>query len=324
MGDELKNQSNKKNKQRSKKNEQIYDFENELFIGVNTIPTEKNVTTKHKINKKPNKKINKNKKKNKHPKNRNNNKIEKIPRENKRAKVFVKWVLIITAIIGISLLILLSPLFNILDIEVDNNKRLSQEEIIDLSGIQIGDNMFKINRFSIQNKLKQNPYIESVKLKRELPSVLHIIVNERNATYMLEMDNAQYAIINNQGYVLEISSIPQNLPKIISYKTQNLTEGSRLNDEDLGKLESVLKIMQSASINQIGDLITSINIENMNNIIIYMESEKKTIYIGDVLNINTKMLCIKAALEAEKGNEGEIFIDGKTNKEGEFLFREKV
>lgn len=41
-------------------------------------------------------------------------------------------------------------------------------------------------------------------------------------------------------------------------------------------------------------------------------------------NINIKMLYIKAVLEDEKGIEGELFMDGKTNKEGEFLFRQTV
>ncbi len=41
-------------------------------------------------------------------------------------------------------------------------------------------------------------------------------------------------------------------------------------------------------------------------------------------DINTKILYIKAIIENEKGIEGELFMDGKINKEGEFLFRQTV
>lgn len=325
----MKNKTKKNKKKSNEKNEnQLFDFDNEIVIGIKTYPEEK------KSNKKKNKKKNKNPatyKSNKQKKTKKKTKesdieLESIMTEtkNKRVKTFVKWVFLITLIAGIVLFLLTSPLFNITEITVENNYTVTKDEIINLSGIKIGDNAFKINQLKVENKLKNNPYIESVKLKRVLPSEIKIIVKERKATYMLETPDSQFAYINNQGYILEINSQPTNLPKITSYLTPELNVGGRLNNDDLDKLEVVLKIMEIANANQIGTLITGINIESKNNFILYMETEKKTIYLGNASDINTKMLYIKATLEDEKGIEGELYMDGKTNKEGEFLFREKV
>ena len=98
---------------------------------------------------------------------------------------------------------------------------------------------------------------------------------------MLETEEQKYAYINNQGYILEINDKPINVPQITSYKTQNIENATRLDNEDLEKIEIVLKIMEIANANQIGELITQIDIENKSNIILKMAGEKKTIYVGD-------------------------------------------
>lgn len=157
-----------------------------------------------------------------------------------------------------------------------------------------------------------------------MPNKLTIEVKERKASYALKTEDEKYAYINNQGYILEINSELNNLPEITSYKTKELKIGARLNNQDLEKLEVVLKIMEIATANQIDNLITQIDINDRQNLILFMAGEGKVIYLGDGSDINTKIIYIKAILEDEKGIEGELYMDGKINKEGEFLFREKV
>lgn len=318
----------KKNKKQIDDNE-LFSFENEIVIGINKLPDE-NKKEKKKLDKKG-KKTKKNKKEEKinyikpeiKSKVKNKHKTKNFKRK-KRIKVFLIGITLITVILAIISFLIFSPIFNITEITVENNKQISKEEIIDLSGINIGDNIFRISKNITERKMKQNSYIESIQLDRKLPSKLSIIVKERIATYILQIDETSFAYINNQGYILEINSQIANLPQITSYTTEELEVGSRLNNEDLEKLEVVLKIMNIANSNQIGNLITSIDIKDKDNYVLRIESEKKTIYFGGQENINTKILSIKKILEYEKGVEGEIFMNGDINKEGEVLFREKV
>ena len=239
-------------------------------------------------------------------------------------KSFLKWIIIITVVIGAIVVFLTSPLFNIKSIKVENNSIIIADEIISLSGIKEGENLFKINKFIIKNNVKKNPYIEDIEIKRELPDGIVINVKERVPTYLLEVEDSKYAYINNQGYILEISSMKLNLPIIKSYKTTEMVPGQRLIVEDLEKLETVLKIMENAKANEISDLITQIDINDGSDIILYLESEGKTVYIGDATDINTKILLLKKCLEGEKGKIGDIFLNGKINKTNEAVFREKV
>ena len=250
---------------------------------------------------------------------------EKQARQIKKVKKALINVSLIILIITAITLFLLSPIFSIENISIKNNEKLSQEEIISLSQIEKGTNLFKIRNAEIKNNIKENAYVDEVKVNRILPNTIEITVTERQVAYLLEYGSS-YAYIDEQGYILEISS--ENITdkiKIRGYKTteDNIKPGNRLIKEDLNKLKDLSIITDTAKNSGINAQITSINIENQNEYSLYMESEKKTVHIGSISNLDTKMLYLQVMLEKEKDNEGEIFlnIDFKTKNP---YFKEKV
>jgi len=181
------------------------------------------------------------------------------------------------------------------------------------------ENMFKFLELSVVQKIKQNPYIESANIRRKLNGIIEIEVTERATTYMLEIEN-QYAYINNQGYILEISETKLEVPTITGYITESLEPGNRLIEEDLEKLNTVIQIIKTANEKELGGKITNINIEDGNNFLITMESESKLVHFGDSSNINDKFIMLKAVLEDNVGVKGEIFVKDLNR----VFFRENV
>lgn len=220
--------------------------------------------------------------------------------------------------------ILLSPLFDIKEITVEGNEKISSSEIITLSGIMTGENTFKISSKKVKEQVKENAYIEKVEIKRQLPSGMKIVVTERKPSFMLEYEN-RYIYLNRQGYLLEINSQPLEVPIIQGTHTEleDLQVGNRLCVEDLEKMTTVLKIMEAANSNGIGDLITRIGIEDSQDYKMVLGSKQKTAYLGDSSNLSTKMLNVKAILEKEEGVPGEIFVNMDLNK-GYPMFRQTV
>lgn len=330
--DEKNNKSVSKPKSNTKRNtvntkktskvnlkEDKFNFDDEIVIGV----------TKIQDNKKRNEVKTKSKKK-KQNNSTNSKKVQTQKKNNYKKKEnkiktfrIVKYVFILCAILLAAVYFMLSPIFDIKEINVSGNN-ISAEQIISLSEIKLGENIYKINKKNVINKIKENAYIENVEIKRKLPFTLEIIIKERQATYMLEYAN-NYAYINNQGYMLEINEKPIEKPIItgISTSSDNIKPGNRLIEEDLMKLEDVLKIMESATSNEIERLITKIDISEKYNYIIYFNTEGKKVRLGDVSDINTKMLHVKAVLEKEAGIEGEIIVDSVA-KEGESRFIQKI
>lgn len=124
---------------------------------------------------------------------------------------------------------------------------------------------------------------------------------------MLILEN-QYAYINNQGYILEISDVKLETPTITGYVTENLQLGSRLVEEDLKKLDTVIQIMKTAEEKDLYKKITNIDIADEKDFVITVESENKIIHFGNSSNVNDKFINIKAVLKDTVGQKGEIFV----------------
>lgn len=371
------NKSKEKNKKKNTKNKDLLDLNNEIIIGIKTLPEQETSKKKKTADKKKNNKkaVDKRKKGgtkrntkknnlkiNKSLKTKSNKKSKKdedeielrlgiedelVKKKNARAKSkkkpkktakqleiakrkrkiifrFIKWTTLVALVIGGGIYFLLSPYFNIKNITTTGNEKITSEEIISLSGIQLNENMFKISGNKIEQAIKTNAYIDSVNLKRKLPDSIELQVVERKPAYMLTIGNA-YGYISSQGYILEISKDSLELPIITGFATpkDQVQAGNRLCAEDLEKLNSVIQIIDSANSNEIGKLITKVNIEDKQDYVLELEEENKTVHLGDTSNLSTKMLYIKTVLENEKDKEGEIFVNTDLNTNGA-IFREKV
>ena len=306
-----------------KKNEPI-NLDSEIIIGL------PNLDNRIYQDKSTNKKDNANKKSKIKPRVKNNKikKHKKLSEKQMKRRRFIlkliKWISLSLIIIGIIICIMLSPIFNIKSINVKNNNKISHEQIISLSGVQIKDNTFKYSKSDIKNKIKENAYIEEVKVKRLLPDVLEIEVKERTAKLMLLFGNA-YVYINSQGYVLEISNENINLPIIKGYKTEekDIVPGKRLCNEDLEKLSVVLKIIELAQNEQILDKVTEVDIEDEDDYKIIMERDQKIVHLGNCSMLEERILWVKTILDEIKELPGEIFVNMNLNSERPF-FRERV
>ena len=243
----------------------------------------------------------------------------------KKIKFFLKIFLLIGIIAGGIAFALTSPIFNIKDISVENNVTIPSDIIISLSGLKTGENIFKFYKANIIEQIKENPYVESVEIHRKFPSTVQINITERVATYSVDY-MGKYAYINSQGYILEISEDSKKIPVIQGATTNedDIKPGNRLNNEDLKRLEQVIRIMDASKGAGLDTQITSIDISDENEYSIYLNEEKKRVYLGDSSNLSNKMLYVQAIVEQEKGKEGDIFVDGELNNKFNPYFREKV
>ncbi len=287
-----------------KKVENQFDYDNEMVIKM----TNKN-----------------NQKKEEQNKQKMSKKQRQILKKKKRIKRMLKFTALLMIIIAGIIFALVSPIFNIQEIEVSDNEQINTETIISLSQLNLGQNIFKFNKNKVNKNIKTNAYIESVEIKRKLPNKVQIQIEERKKEYNVEFLNG-YAYINNQGYILQISEERQALPTIqgISTPDEQIVEGNRLNSEDLEKLEVIIQIMNICKNYELDSKVTNIDISKKDEYTLYLEEEKKTIYLGDKNNLSNKMLYVQVIIEENRGKEGEIFVNGDLNNNFKPRFKEKV
>lgn len=103
-----------------------------------------------------------------------------------------------------------------------------------MSKLELYQNIFKFNKLEVINNIKENAYVEDAKVSRKLPGTVKITITEREPKYMLQLADS-YAYINNQGYILEITTEKLELPILIGISTNNsdIVPGNRMNVEDL-------------------------------------------------------------------------------------------
>jgi len=301
-----KKEREKRIKQNKKKEElkDKFDLETETVINMtNKNKIQKDAQIKRKINKQE----------------------QKRRKRNKKIKLILKIVLSLGIMIGGIIFAMTSPIFNIKNIEVLNNEEVSSETIISISEIKTEENILKFKKSDAIKNIKENPYIESVEIKRKLPGTVQIDVKERIPQYSVEFME-KYVYISSQGYLLEISEDSKGLPIIQGIVTpeEEIEAGKRLCIEDLEKLEDVIKIMNIAKENELDSKISFINIKNKNEYVLYLEEENKKVHLGDNTNLSNKMIYVVALIEKEKDKAGEIFVNGDLNNKFQPYFREKV
>lgn len=314
---------NKTTEKKKEKQQNDFDPYDDIIIGINNksyLEKKKREMEQEKKKSKMQKKEVSSKNKKNQPKNSNKKSKKK---KKKKLKTFIKILALILVIAGITVFAMISPIFNITEINVSGNEKLSENTIISLSGLSKGENIFRNLKSNITSNIKQNPYVENVTVKRVLPGTIEIQIEEREIAYQVKVINS-YVYIDYQGYILENSSEKENVPTIEGLSTQDeeFLNNKRVNNEDISNLNTILRIMENAKNVDISDKITNITIQDGKQYILYLEEEEKYIYLGDETNLNNKMLYIQIILENEKGNAGTIFINGDLNNGFEPYFRE--
>lgn len=337
-------------------NTQGFNFEREIVIDVNNKPSKNNKSFnkpngidnkntnikskgKHSKNvkkKKPEKlkKTRNNKVSSKQKKNINtdfyenfdhNKKKKKLRNKSKSNKIMLTTISLFSLIIAMMIMALVTPVFNIQEIRVKGNDKVTTANIINLSRLKIGQNIFKNSKEKIKTYICENPYIDDVEIKRVLPKTIDLTIKERKPEYQVKLISS-YVLIDSKGNILENTETKGDVIFLDGIETsqEELINEKTLKDTDIRKLTQIEKIKEVfLEIEGLDLSEIKINIKNDKDYIVYLKSENKKINIGDSSNLSNKMLYIKKILENEKENSGTIFINGDLNDGFKPYFREE-
>ncbi|MGO1819630.1 MAG: cell division protein FtsQ/DivIB [Senegalia sp. (in: firmicutes)] len=142
----------------------------------------------------------------------------KVDKKLKKKRIVV---MIMLSIFFIALLFMIlltqTTLFTIKNINIENNNVIEKEKIILASGITRGENIFKINKKTIEKNLLNHPYIKTATIKTKFPDSINIDITERKETLVYD-NNGNYIYIDNEGVILNNLSTKKdkNIPLLES------------------------------------------------------------------------------------------------------------
>ncbi|NLX64007.1 MAG: FtsQ-type POTRA domain-containing protein [Clostridiaceae bacterium] len=177
-------------------------------------------------------------------------------KKKERAKTKLK-IFISVLVLALGLVILLfAPFFNIKSIEVEGNSRYTAQEIIETSGIMIGENGFRklrldpeaileLRLLDNEERIMQLPYVKTCTVKIVFPDKIKIHITEREpAAYIVHFDN--YLTVDSQGYVLEAgTSPPEGLKEIRGIDFKKYTIGRQLEESKIELIQTGVDIINT-------------------------------------------------------------------------------
>lgn len=134
--------------------------------------------------------------------------------------------------------------FRVNEIDVAGSVRYSGQQIIDVSGIQQGDNLITIPRGKIANRIIHDlPYIRSVTIDWALPDRVVLTVKEHEAAAAVS-DGSRWWYISSQGRLLEQSAVqgPMRLTGLTALEPEE-GEELKVNEQQQARLNYVLSLL---------------------------------------------------------------------------------
>lgn len=240
-------------------------------------------------------------------------KKKKGSQNSKRRKVVLITIIILLFIWGICAYLLISPTFKIKQISISGNQQLSNQKIMNIAEVKVGESLFSKINIVLKVKLKQSGYIEDAEIKKVYPNKLEIQIKERQMQYQIKTEEEGYINIDEQGYIINYSADKLEIPTIIGMDIKHADVGNinRLDEKDLNKMENILQIREECKKIQIADKITQIQVDNE---YILSLNDGISINFGDATNLKNRMYYVNAILKQEVGNTGTIYVNGNLNE----------
>lgn len=209
-------------------------------------------------------------------------------------------------IVVLGVLLALSVFFRVSKITVDGNAYYTEEQIIQASGIETGDNMFFVNRFSAVSKIfAKLPYVQEASINRKLPNQVIIEIAESQELAYISSGEDYWAIDSNCKILESVDS--KTADELIRI------DGITLKDPEIG-MKIATKSGDSEKINYLAEILNEIQGRQMMEDISYIDISETvnptfdykgrfTVKLGADENVEYKFGLLASAVEKLKEDE---------------------
>lgn len=220
----------------------------------------------------------------------------KLKRRRKRRTKQLIVLLVFFVLVAVTTLSL-TVFFKTQAVTITGNTRYNEEDIVEKSGIILGENLIMLNTSQVSETLKEEfVYIEEVRIKKNIfTGTAQITVREAEPFCTLMVENGYY-LVSRGGTILErLSNDREDMYTVTGLSISGDIIGQKLNsegDEQLSVLEEIFSAIEKTGITN----ITEINVEDVLDIVINYEN-RIDIEFGTRTELEYKMKYAKEILE---------------------------
>ncbi|MTI49040.1 cell division protein FtsQ/DivIB [Sporosalibacterium faouarense] len=222
--------------------------------------------------------------------------------EKKIRKKKIGLMIVILFLITSVFLILLSQtnIFNISKIQVNNDGILKDNDVILASGIQKGENIFRVDTSTAIESLLLHPYIKEARVDRKFPNRIDINIVERNR-HMVLLNVGSYILVDDEGMIIDIaqakSAFQGDIPQINGLKIKNASIGEKVIIEEDRNIEDIINFLELCNTIDIYSKISEIEVNDDYSINFRFNSGTKVAF-GDLNNVKYKLSFVFNIMES--------------------------
>ncbi len=194
-------------------------------------------------------------------------------------------------------------------ISVVGNRHLSKEEIIELSGVSVGDRLFSVDGEQLKVRLESNRYIEYVGRDFDYKGNMTIRINERTGMAYINI-LGYYYVLDSAGKVLEgpSSDVPTYVsgPQITGVEPNpRVIIGAPLEVRDRAQLKAMEQVILALEKTNMLGKAKSMDLKNSDNIFVVTPEEAK-IVLGTTGDLVRKLTIAREVISLRENAEEPI------------------
>jgi cell division protein FtsQ len=135
-----------------------------------------------------------------------------------------------------------SPRFAVKEIQLTGAIRTTRDDVLQLAGISLGDNLFKINPLAVEERLVKDHWIRQAHVTRGLPTTLHVEIEEREAVAVAVVAGHLLLVTQQGDAFKEVApEDPSDLPSITGVAIDDAPRDSALEKQRILVAMDVLR-----------------------------------------------------------------------------------
>ena len=204
--------------------------------------------------------------------------------------------------LGVILLIILamSVFFVVTEITVEGNARYTDEEIIEASGLELGENLFFINRYDAASRIfSKLPYVNDATVSRELPSRVVITITESSAMAYVPYGSSYWIVDQNCKLLKQVDETElKRLIRLDGIAPRDPQEGAVMSvtEENGAKLRYLSEILNQLLKRNLWTDVTVIDMADVSSPA-FTYLDRFTVRLGEDSDLDYKFGLLQSAVE---------------------------
>ncbi len=153
--------------------------------------------------------------------------------ERQRNRRILKGLLVVTLTVDgllfvgfVALMLVYLPYFNLREVEVVGNRRLSRTEVVEASGMESGINLLTVDLGAIADRLRRHPWVRSAAVYRRFPGRIILEIEERTPRAILAANKLYYVDEQAEFFTRLLPGDSVHLPLFTGVKEEDLRANS--------------------------------------------------------------------------------------------------